>query len=57
MGKKVICPECKEDVTEQSVIGHAVSHWGGEPERIKYPEAWERFKELYEAAKERGEVT
>lgn len=56
MPEKVVCPECKQDLKGQSVMGHALSHWGGEPELIKYPEAYERFHILYEIAKERGEV-
>lgn len=56
MPKKQICPECGCDLGGMDVLAHAIDHWGGEPEKIKYPEAHARFMELYEIAQERGEV-
>jgi len=57
MPKKVVCPECGQDIPDGQIGGHMLSHWGTCPEKIKYPEAHERFMFLYEAAKERGEVS
>lgn len=54
--KKNVCPECGCDLEGMAVLAHAIDHWGGEPEKIKYPEAYRRFHVLYEIARERGEV-
>jgi len=54
--EEVVCPECGAEIPEGQIMAHAHSHWAGEPERIKYPEASARFMELFEAAKDRGEV-
>jgi len=51
-----ICPECGVEIPAGQIRAHAYSHWAGEPERIKYPEANARFMELHEAAAEREEV-
>ncbi len=54
--KKLLCPECGCDLDGMDILAHAIAHWGKEPERVKYPEAHERFMILYGYAQEKGKV-
>lgn len=51
MAKKIICPECGEELNVAQIPGHISMHWGSEPiDKDKFPEAYRRIHILLDAA-------
>jgi hypothetical protein len=52
MARKIICPECGQELTPSQVRAHLTSHWGQVcPDSGKFPEAAARYRELEAAMK------